>query len=84
VRAAFPKATQTIEIESFVKRSELLLMLLERPYYLRAEAKSEHIDALLRETLPTAGLVMTRNTRPTRGDALALEVLRWVKGEPRA
>jgi DNA end-binding protein Ku len=87
VRAAFPKSTQTIEIESFVKRSELPLMLLERPYYLQPAAKSEHVYALLRETLRAADVVgiariVIHNKEHLAAlmaadGALVLEVLRW-------
>ena len=87
VRAAFPKSTQTIEIESFVKRSELPLVLLERPYYLQPAAKSEHVYALLRETISAADVagiarIVIHNKEHLAalvavGNALVLEVLRW-------
>ena len=87
VRAAFPKSTQTIEIESFVKRSELPLVLLERPYYLQPAAKSEHVYALLRETISAADVagiarIVIHNKEHlvallAVGNALVLEVLRW-------
>ena len=34
IKAAFPKTTQTIEIESFIQASEIPFVYLERPYYL--------------------------------------------------
>ena len=87
VRAAFPKSTQTIEIESFVKRSELPLVLLERPYYLQPAAKAEHVYALLRETISGADVggiarIVIHNKEHLAalvavGNALVLEVLRW-------
>jgi DNA end-binding protein Ku len=87
VRAAFPKATQTIEIESFVKLSELPFVLLERPYYLQPAAKSEHVYALLRETLRVAEVagiarIVMHNKEHLAAlmavdDVLVLEVLRW-------
>ena len=46
IKAAFPKSTQTIEIELFVKASEISFTQLEKPYYLEAAAKSEKIDGL--------------------------------------
>jgi DNA end-binding protein Ku len=87
VKAAFPKSTQTIEIESFVKMSELPLLLLERPYYLQPAAKAGHVYALLRESMRTAGVagiarIVIHNKEHLAalmviGDALVLDVLRW-------
>ena len=34
IKAAYPKTTQSIELESFVKREEISFLLLETPYYL--------------------------------------------------
>ena len=39
IKAAYPKSTQTIEIESFVKASEIPFTLLETPYYLEPIGK---------------------------------------------
>ena len=36
IKAAFPKSTQTIEIEAFVQAAEIPFVLLERPYSRRA------------------------------------------------
>jgi DNA end-binding protein Ku len=87
VRAAFPKSTQTIEIESFVKRADLPLVLLERPYYLQPAAKAEHVYALLRETIRAADVagiarIVIHNKEHLAAlmavdNALVLEVLRW-------
>lgn len=87
VRAAFPKSTQTIEIESFVKRSELPPVLLERPYYLQPAASAGHVYALLRETLRSADVagvarIVIHNKEHLVAlmavdGALVLEVLRW-------
>ena len=51
IKAAYPKATQTIEIEAFVQASEIPFILLEKPYYLEPIGKGEKVYALLRETL---------------------------------
>jgi DNA end-binding protein Ku len=87
VRAAFPKSTQTIEIESFVKRADLPLVLLERPYYLQPAAKAEHVYALLRATIRAADVagiarIVIHNKEHLAAlmavdNALVLEVLRW-------
>jgi DNA end-binding protein Ku len=87
IRAAFPKSTQTIEIESFVKRSELPPVLLERPYYLQPASSAEHVYALLRETIRSADVagiarIVIHNKEHLAAlmaveDALVLEVLRW-------
>ena len=51
IKAAFPKSTQTIEIESFVKASEISFFLLERPYFLEPIGKGDKVYALLREAM---------------------------------
>jgi DNA end-binding protein Ku len=89
VRAAFPKSTQTIEIDSFVKQEALPLLLLERPYYLQPAAKAGRVYALLRETMRTAGVagiarIVIHNKEHLAAlmvvdEALVLEVLRWDK-----
>jgi DNA end-binding protein Ku len=87
VRAAFPKSTQTIEIESFVKRGDLPLVLLERPYYLQPVGKAEHVYALLREAIRAADVagiarIVIHNKEHLAAllavdNALVLEILRW-------
>ena len=57
IRAAYPKSTQTIEIESFVKASEISFTLLETPYYLEPIGKGEKVYALLRESMFEAGVI---------------------------
>jgi len=39
IKAAYPKATQTIEIEAFVRATEVPFVYLERPYYLEPLGK---------------------------------------------
>ena len=43
IKAAFPKSTQTIEIEAFVKASEISFFLLERPYFLEPTGKGDKV-----------------------------------------
>lgn len=87
IKAAYPKATQTIEIESFVKASEISFTLLETPYYLAPLGKGEKVYALLREAMAEAGVIgiarVVMHTRerlaalvPT-GAALVLNTIRW-------
>lgn len=57
IKAALPKSTQTIDIESFVPASEIPLIYFERPYYLAPVGKGQKVYALLRETLVKAGRV---------------------------
>ncbi len=87
IKAAYPKSTQTIEIESFVKASEIAFTLLETPYYLEPIGKGEKVYALLRESMFEAGVigiarvVMHAKERlaaliPT-GAALVLNTIRW-------
>ncbi len=56
-RAANPKATQTIDIEDFVKVEEIDPLLFERPYYLVPQKGGEKGYALLRDALASSGKV---------------------------
>jgi DNA end-binding protein Ku len=87
IKAAYPKSTQTIEIESFVKASEIPFTLLETPYYLEPAGKGEKVYALLRESMLEAGVIgIARVVMHTKerlaalipfGAALALNTIRW-------
>lgn len=87
IKAAYPKATQTIEIESFVPLAELPFVYLDRPYYLSPTGKGDKVYALLRETLLKTGKVgIARVVIQTKqhlaallpsGPALILNLLRW-------
>jgi DNA end-binding protein Ku len=87
IRAAFPRTTQTIEIEQFVDAAEIPLVFLERPYYVVPTDRGEKVYALLREAMrakQVAGIarVVIRTKEhlaallPT-DDALVLNTLRW-------
>lgn len=87
IKAAFPKSTQTIEIESFVKASDIEFFLLERPYYLEPAGKGDKVYALLRESMAEAGVIgIARVVMHTKehlaaliplGAALMLNTIRW-------
>lgn len=87
IKAAYPKSTQTIEIESFVKASEIPFTLLETPYYLEPIGKGEKVYALLRESMLEAEVIgIARVVMHTKehlaalipsGAALMLNTLRW-------
>lgn len=87
IKAAYPKSTQTIEIESFVKASEIAFTLLETPYYLEPVGKGEKVYALLRESMLEAGVIgIARVVMRTKehlavlvptGAALVLNTIRW-------
>ncbi len=87
IKAAYPKATQTIEIEAFVKAAEIPFVLLERPYYLEPAGKAEKVYALLREAMLAAGVIgIARVVMHTKehlaalipaGPALLLNTIRW-------
>jgi DNA end-binding protein Ku len=87
IKAAYPKSTQTIEIESFVKASEIAFTLLETPYYLEPIGKGEKVYALLRESMREAGVIgIARVVMHTKerlaalvpsGAALVLNTIRW-------
>ena len=92
IKAAYPRTTQTIEIESFVKPQQIPFTMLERPYYLEPIGKGARVYALLREALKDAGVVgIARVVLHTKehlaalvpvGAALMLNTLRWA-GEVR-
>ncbi|HUG24788.1 Ku protein [Piscinibacter sp.] len=87
IRAAYPKATQTIEIEAFVPMTELPFVYLDRPYYLSPVGKGDKVYALLRETLLRTGragiarvVIQTKQHLAAlvpSGPALILNLLRW-------
>jgi DNA end-binding protein Ku len=87
IRAAYPKTTQTIEIEHFVAPTQLPFTLLEKPYYLEPLARGEKVYALLREAMLAAAVVgVARVVLHTKehlavlvpvGPALMLDTLRW-------
>ena len=87
IKAAYPKATQTIEIECFVTAAEIPFTLLEKPYYLEPIGKGEKVYALLREAMAQAGVIgiarVVMHSKehlaalvPT-GPALMLNTIRW-------
>lgn len=87
IKAALPKSTQTIEIESFVLAAEIPLVFFERPYYLAPIGKGDKVYALLREALVKSQRVgIARVVIQTKqhlaalmpdGPALVLILLRW-------
>src|SRR5947207_5019908 len=56
-RRANLKASQTIEIETFVPSGEIPPEFFETPYYLAPGPRGEKVYALLRETLRSSGRV---------------------------
>ena len=87
IAAAYPKTTQTIEIESFVEADAVPFVYFERPYYIAPISKADKVYALLREVLKKTGKVgLARVVIQTKqhlallvpaGDALVLNLLRW-------
>jgi DNA end-binding protein Ku len=87
IKAAYPKSTQTIEIESFVKASEIAFTLLETPYYLEPLGQGQKVYALLRESMFEAGVIgIARVVMHSKehlaalipsGPALVLNTIRW-------
>jgi DNA end-binding protein Ku len=87
IKAAYPKTTQTIEIEAFVQAAEIPFTHLERPYYLEPIGKGEKVYALLREAMLDAGVIgIARVVMHSKehlaalipaGPALMLNTLRW-------
>lgn len=87
IAAAYPKTTQTIEIETFVPADSIPFVFLERPYYVAPINKGAKVYALLRETLQRSGRVgVARVVIQTKqhlavlvpsGPGLVLNLLRW-------
>lgn len=87
IAAAFPKVTQTIEIEAFVDADEIPFVYLERPYYTAPLKRGEKVYALLREALRQSSKVgVAKVVIQTKqhlavlipcGRALVLNLLRW-------
>jgi len=87
IRAAYPKTTQTIGIESFVRAAEVPFTHLDTPYYLEPQARGDKPYALLREAMLDAGVIgIARIVLHTKehlaalvpaGPALMLDTLRW-------
>lgn len=87
IEAAFPKTTQTIEIEAFLDADEIPFVYLERPYYTAPLKRGEKVYALLREALRKTNKVgVAKVVIQTKqhlavlipcGRALILNLLRW-------
>ncbi|MEO8991343.1 MAG: Ku protein [Nitrosospira sp.] len=87
IAAAYPAATQTIEIEMFVPVADIPIDYFERPYYVVPINKGIKVYALLRETLlKTRRIGIARVVIQTKqhlaalvpsGPALVLNLLRW-------
>ena len=87
IRDAYPKTMQTIEIEAFVKASEISFVYLEKPYYLEPAPKADKVYALLREAMIAQGVIgIARVVMHTKehlaalmpdGPTLVLNTLRW-------
>ena len=87
IKAAYPRATQSIEIETFVKASEVSFAFLDTPYYLQPDARSSKVYALLRESMKerkviaVARVVMRSKAHLALllplDDAIVLNTIRW-------
>lgn len=82
-----PKATQTIELESFVSLADIDVVYFDKPYYLEPGKNGAKGYALLREVLRESGkagigrvVIRTRQyvaALVPRGEALVLDLLRY-------
>ncbi|MCD0504167.1 Ku protein [Bordetella petrii] len=87
IEDAYPRTTQTIEIQRFVDAAEVSFVYLERPYYVEPINRGHKVYALLRDTLAKAGKVgIAKVVIQTKqhlaalipsGDALVLNLMRW-------
>jgi DNA end-binding protein Ku len=87
IKSAYPKTTQTIEIEAFVPAGDIPFVYMERPYYISPINKGAKVYALLREILQRSGKVgVAKVVIQTKqhlavlipsGPALVLNLLRW-------
>lgn len=84
---AYPKTTQTIELEAFVPTVDLPFIYFDRPYYVSPINKGEKVYALLREILLKTGkagiarvVIQTKQHLAALipfGPVLILNLLRW-------
>ena len=87
IAAAYPKTTQTIEIETFIPIDEIPFVYLEKPYYTAPINRGQKVYALLREALAETGRVGVAKVVISNkqhlallmpcGPALVLNLLRW-------
>jgi DNA end-binding protein Ku len=87
IKSAYPKATQTIDIEVFVDADDIPFIYLERPYYIAPINKADKVYTLLREVLrKTHKVGVAKVVIQTKqhlallaavGPALVLDLLRW-------
>lgn len=87
IAEAYPRTTQTIEIEAFIDVDEVPFVYLEKPYFTAPINKGEKVYALLREALKDTGKaglarVVIHNKQHLAvvlpcGPALVLNLLRW-------
>ncbi|MFA5678346.1 MAG: Ku protein [Pseudomonas sp.] len=87
IKAALPRATQTIDIFAFLDSDQIPLLNIYKPYFLSPDRRGEKVYALLRDTLVDTGkvalahvVVRTKQSLAALmalDDALALIMLRW-------
>lgn len=87
IQAAYPKATQSIELETFVPLVDIPFIYLDRPYYVAPINKGAKVYALLREILHKTGkagiarvVIQTKQHLAAlipSGPVLVLNLLRW-------
>ena len=87
IRAAYPKATQTVDIQAFVRAEQIPFLYLDTPYYLVPDPRGGKAYALLRRVLEESGrLALASVVLHTRqrlavlvpfGRVLVLDTLRW-------
>ncbi len=87
IKAAYPKRTQTIQIEAFVQAEQVSFVYIEKPYYLAPDGRAARVYALLREALEQARVIgiarfVLHNKEHLAalipaGPALMLGTLRW-------
>ncbi|MGE4240575.1 Ku protein [Ramlibacter sp.] len=87
IAEAYPRTTQTIDIEAFVDIDEVPFVYLEKPYYTSPIMKGGKVYALLREALVQTGKAgIARVVIHTKqhlailvpcGPALVLNLMRW-------
>mgnify|MGYP001157851460 CR=1 FL=1 len=87
IAAAYPRTTQTIEIEAFVSLDAIPFVYLERPYYVAPINKGGKVYGLLREVLAESHLAgLAKVVIQTKqhlallfpcGPVLILNLLRW-------
>ena len=82
LEAAYPRTTQTIEIEAFIPIDQIPFVYLEKPYYTAPINRGMKVYALLREVLAESRLVRGSQSGYCQQAALGAVDAMWPGADP--